>query len=295
MEMMKKASAFTILFLFLFACFAAYGFCEKTKEAIEYKKNGYINWTTGIVQAKGIGIRLKKNSGNSSVSNMKVLSDSKNDARHNMMKIIKTVRIDSVKKATNYATINKSAAKQLEEIILKAQENEKMRKYMSDGTVEVYLQLSLYGGFAQLFLPQEIKQIESIKQVAIRGKTSSSQPSETSHFKHYTGLVVDATGISVNPAMAPRLLDEDGKEVYGAAFASREFAVQKGMSGYSKDSKTAKASPRVGNNPLSVKGLRTTGPGNCDIVISNADASILRNSSEHLAFLKKCRVIIVLD
>jgi len=66
------------------------------------------------------------------------------------------------------------------------------------------------------------------------------------------------------------------------------------MSGYSKDLKTAKASPRVGNNPLLVKGLRTTGPGNCDIVISNADASILRNSSEHLAFLKKCLVIIVI-
>jgi len=294
-EMMKKSSAFTIVFSFLFACFAAYGFCEKNKEAVEYNENGYINWTTGIVQAKGIGIPLKKSSGNSSVSSMKVLSDSKNDARHNMMKTIKNVRIDSVKKATNYATINKSAAKQLEEIILKAQENEKMRKYMSDGAVEVYLQLSLYGSFAQLFLPQEIKQIESIKQVAIGGKTSSSQPSKSSHLENYTGLVVDTTGISVNPAMAPRLLDEDGKEVYGAAFASREFAVQKGMSGYSKNIKAAKTCPRVGNNPLSVKGLRTTGPGNCDIVISNADASILRNSSEHLAFLKKCQVIIVLD
>jgi len=294
-EIMKKLSALTILFSFLFVFFATYGFCEKYKEAIEYKQNGYINWTTGIVQAKGVGTPLKKSSGNASVASMKILSDSKNSARHNMLKIIQTVRINSVKKAENYATINDSAAKQLEEIILKAQENEKMRKYLSDGTVEVYLQLSLYGGFAQLFLPEEIKQIESIKQVAINGNKSSSQPSKTSDLKKYTGLVVDTTGISVNPAMAPRLLDEDGKEVYGAAFASREFAVQKGMSGYSKDFKTAKTSPRVGNNPLSVKGLRTTGPGNCDIVISNADASILRSSSEHLAFLKKCKVIIVLD
>ncbi len=291
---MKKLSAFTIFLSFLFVCFTAYGFCAKNEKAIEYRQNGHINWTTGIVQAKGVGTPLKKSSGNASVSSMKILSDSKNNARHNMLKIIKGVRINSVKKAGNYATINESVAKKLEEIIYKARENEKMRKYMSDGTVEVYLQLSLYGGFAQLFLPQEIKQIESIKQVAIGGGNSSSQPSKTSDLKNYTGLVVDTTGISVNPAMAPRLLDEDGKEVYGAAFASREFAVQKGMSGYSKDFKTAKTSPRVGNNPLSVKGLRTTGPGNCDIVISNADASSLRNSSEHLAFLKNCRVIIVL-
>ena len=293
-ELMKKSSAFTIFFLILLLNPAS-GFCAKNKDVIEYKQNGYINWTTGIVQAKGTGTPLKKSSGNASVLSMKILSDSKNNARHNMLKIIKYVRINSVKKAGNYATINTSVAKQLEEIIYKARENEKIRKYMSDGTVEVYLQLSLYGGFAQLFLPQEIKQIESIKQVTIGGKNSSSQPYKTSDFKNYTGLVVDATGISVNPAMAPRLLDEDGKEVYSAAFASREFAVQKGMSGYSKDFKTAKTSPRVENNPLSVKGLRTTGPGNCDIVISNADASILRSSSGHLAFLKTCKVIIVLD
>ena len=293
-EIMKKLPSFTIFFSLLFVCFTTYGFCEKSKEAIEYKQNSHINWTTGIVQAKGVGTPLKKSSGNTAVSSMKILSDSKNNARHNMLKTIQNVRINSVKKAENYATINDSVAKQLEEIIYKARENEKMRKYLSDGTVEVYLQLSLYGSFAQLFLPEEIKQIESIKQVTIKEKKSSSQPSKISDLKNYTGLVVDATGICVNPAMAPRLLDEDGKEVYGAAFASREFAVQKGMISYSKDFKTAKTSSRVGNNPLSVKGLRTTGPGNCDIVISNADASILRNSSEHLAFLKKCLVIIVL-
>ena len=292
---MKNSSVFTILFSFLFVCFASYGFCKKSNEAIEYTQNGHINWTTGIIQAKGVGTPLKKSSGNASVSSMKILSNSKNNARHNMLKIIQNVRIDSIKKARNYATINNSVAKQLEEIIYKARENETMRKYMSDGTVEVYLQLSLYGGFAQLFLPEEIKQIESIKQIAVGGKTSSSQPSKTSDLKNYTGLVVDTTGISVNPAMALRLLDEDGKEVYGSAFASREFAVQRGMSGYLKDLNAAKKNSRVGNHPLSVKGLRTTGPGNSDIIISNADASILRSSSEHLAFLKRCKVIIVLD
>ena len=294
-ELMKKLPAFIIFFLFLFMCHTTSGLSKKSKEVIQYRQNGHINWTTGMVQAKGVGTPLKKSSGDESVSSMKILSDSKNNARHNMMKTIKTVRINSVQKAENCATIKNSVAKQLEEIIYKTRENEKMRKYLSDGTVEVYLQLSLYGGFAQLFLPQEIKQIESIKQVTVGGGNSSSQPSKTSDSKHYTGLVVDATGISVNPAMAPRLLDEDGKEVYGAAFVSREFAVQKGMSGYTKDFKTTKTNPRVGNNPLSVKGLRTTGPGNCDIVISNADASVLRHSSEHLAFLKKCQVIIVLD
>ncbi|NQT10001.1 MAG: hypothetical protein HQ573_02380, partial [Desulfobacteraceae bacterium] len=46
---------------------------------------------------------------------------------------------------------------------------------------------------------------------------------------------------------------------------------------------------------LTVKGLRTEGHGRSDIVISNADASRLRSASEHLTFLKKCRVMVVVD
>ena len=37
------------------------------------------------------------------------------------------------------------------------------QEYLSDGTVAVTLQLSLYGGFAQMLLPFDIEQIETIK------------------------------------------------------------------------------------------------------------------------------------
>jgi hypothetical protein len=108
-------------------------------------------------------------------------------------------------------------------------------------------------------------------------------------------MVIDARGINTRPAMAPKILNENGEEVYGSAYVSREFAVQQGMSGYAKDLTAAQSNPRVTNSPLTVKGLRTEGHGRSDIVISNADASRLRSASEHLSFLKKCRVMIVVD
>jgi hypothetical protein len=95
--------------------------------------------------------------------------------------------------------------------------------------------------------------------------------------------------------MAPKVLDETGKEVYGSAYVSREFAVQQGMSGYARDLTAAQSNPRVTNNPLTVKGIRTEGSGRSDIVVSNGDASRLRGVSENLSFLKKCRVMIVVD
>ena len=95
--------------------------------------------------------------------------------------------------------------------------------------------------------------------------------------------------------MAPRILDESNREVYGPAFVSREFVVQQGMGGYTKNIRSAQKCERVMDNPLIVKGLRAIGPAYSDIVICEADASKIRSASEHLLFMKKCRVVIVVD
>jgi hypothetical protein len=57
----------------------------------------------------------------------------------------------------------------------------------------------------------------------------------------------------------------------------------------------AKYDLRVADNPIIVRALKTVWPGRCDFIISNADADKLRSASEHLVFLRECRVIIVLD
>ncbi len=111
----------------------------------------------------------------------------------------------------------------------------------------------------------------------------------------YTGMVVDARGIQARPAMSPRIFDEDGKEVYGSANVDREFAVKQGISGYTRDLSAAQSNQRVAANPVTVKALRTSGPGKSDLVISNADAQQIRALAESAAFMKQCRVMIVLD
>ena len=90
-------------------------------------------------------------------------------------------------------------------------------------------------------------------------------------------------------------MDENGKEVYGPAFVSREFAVQQGLSRYMTNTEAALNNPIVGNNPILVKGLRAEGNDRSRVVISNADASRLLSMSENLSFLKQCRVVIVSD
>jgi hypothetical protein len=231
---MKKYAILAIAFVGLLILPGSV-YCQQWQDLVEQIATGDINWTKGVVQAKGIGAPPES------------------------------------------------------------------QEYMSDGTVEVTMQMSLMGGFAQLILPMEIKQVESIRPVSPVHKeplppiVEPSTPAPKPVSEVFTGMVIDARGINARPAMAPKILNENGEEVYGSAYVSREFAVQQGMSGYAKDLTAAQSNPRVTNSPLTVKGLRTEGHGRSDIIISNADASRLRSASEHLSFLKKCRVMIVVD
>jgi len=170
--------------------------------------------------------------------------------------------------------------------------------YMSDGTVEVTLRIPLYGGIlAQTIMPLAIAKppVPPAPSVLEAPAPAITAPAAPAAPVAYTGMVVDARGIQARPAMSPRVFDEDGKEVYGSANVDREYAVQQGMSGYARDLNAAQSNQRVTVNPITVKALKTSGPGKSDLIISNADAQQIRASAENMTFMKKCRVMVVLD
>lgn len=259
------------------------GNCDQ--DLVEYIGNGNVNWTKGVIQAKGIGAPPEKDFGKPQARPL-ALRAAKLDALRNILEVVEGVRIDSTTVVKDFAVESDVIMSKVQGMVRGAQQVK--QEYMSDGTVEVTMQVVMQGGFAQLVLPPDIKQVEPVTPV-----TPTAPAPKSSAL--LTGLVVDARGLNARPAMAPKILDEDGKEVYGSAFVSREYAVQQGMSGYGKDIETAMQNERVTDNPLVVKGIRTEGSGRCDIVISNDDAAGLRDASEHLSFLKKCRVMIVVD
>ena len=278
---MRKELCF-VLTLVLLLMFSVFGYTDNSKDVIELKENGSINWSRGVVQAKGIGIPPTKLSGDSN-ARTEALTDAKLNASHVILKIIKELRINGTTVVGDYAIQEPAIMSKIENMVNNAKVVKK--EYLTDGTVKIKMEVNLRGGFAQLILPVEIKPLDSIKLVTMN---KSSTPV-------FTGLVVDAKGLGVKPVMVPKIIDENNQEVYGSAFVSREYAVQQGMSGYSRDLKDSLKDKRVSDYPLVVKGLKTSGPGHSEIVISNADASKLRGISESLYFMKKCRVIIVID
>jgi hypothetical protein len=271
------------------------GYCAELAPVIEKKASGMVNWTLGIVKAVGTAKPVQNDSATTFDVNLKTFLRAKSNAQGRLLDVVKEIRLNSITQVGGFVDESDMVMAKIKEMVFKAQEIQKLRKLKPDGSLEVYVQLNLYGGFAQLVLPNEIQQIESIKHVLPLKNIPSSGSAKTSASDIYTGLVVDARGIAAKPAMVPRFLDENGQEVYGTAFVSREFAVQSGMCVYLADFKASQINLRVGPRPLIVKGLKTLGPGHSNIVIRNADAAKLLSSSEHLLFLKECKVVVVLD
>jgi hypothetical protein len=108
-----------------------------------------------------------------------------------------------------------------------------------------------------------------------------------------TGLVIDARNLGLRPALLPKIVDQQGQEVYVGHVVPRTNAVEQGVAGYAKDVSAAANNFRVTDNPAVIKGLNASGSARTDIVIGQADAQTLRQLSSKGDFLQYCRVIIV--
>ena len=291
---MKNPSRLILTIALLFIVATA-GHGADNRSLVEFKENGLINWTTGIVEASGVKAPESYTYyGKAPVQQPGTLSEAISKARHNLLETLVSLRIDADSRVINVVEVFPSVMAQLRSMAQRVPEVKSLRKQLYDGTVEVWTRMKLSGGFSQLILPPEIRHIEPIKQVQPR-KNFSKLPSRSRSTQIHTGLVVDARGLPAIPVLAPRILDENMDEVFGPTYVSREYAVQHGVVSYTTNIWKAKFNPRVGDNPLIIKALKTMWPGRCNFIISNTAAGRLRSHFEHLQFLKRCKVIIVLD
>jgi hypothetical protein len=283
-----------ILFLF-----TGIGFCQEKismNEWVEKVGQGTVNWSAGYIEAVGIGAPSDNSIGKANARPM-ALRAAKVDAYRNLLEITKGVQVDSTTTVKDFTVESDVINSSVSGMVKGAQVVK--TEYMSDGTAEVTLRISLYGNgnLAKIIMPSAIANppappAPSIPEAPVPAVTAPAAPPAP---VAYTGMVVDARGIQARPAMSPRVFDEDGKEVYGSANVDREYAVQQGMSGYARDLTAAQSNQRVTANPVTVKALKTSGPGKSDLIISNADAQQIRASAENMTFMKKCRVMVVLD
>lgn len=272
--MRKKIVILTAL-VFTITVIISPAFSQQENDVVVEKNIGFINYSSGRIYAYG---HAKINAEQNKALAIRIATL---DAKRNLLEMIKPVPIDSYTQVNDLMSANDTIRSYVNGLIEGAERVGEIRYLRIDGevqrdTIEVTVRM-----------PLPTKEI--LSSILPPSRLTPPAPTQTSSI--YSGVVIDARSFPVKPAMAPKIVDEDGREVYGSAYVSRDWAVEHGMAGYTKSIDEARTNQRVAGNPIIVKGIRTSSN---EIVISNEDARRIRNAASYQKFLDECRLMIVL-
>ena len=304
---MKVTRIFILSFMFVLSfCLIA----QAQNVTQTFGENQSVNWTDQIVKAVGIGAPNPDLP--VAAQRTAAIRAAKIDAVRNILETIKGIYLTSETTVRNAMVENDVITTRVQGLAQNFKQVGEPR-YMSDGSVEIVVEMPITGAILDALLPSQFGggQLMTAGQMVCptcgqpwpHGKSvppgvtlqQFGGATTTASSGVYTGLVVDCKGLGVRPAMAPKVVDEQGNEVYGSKFVSRDWAVEIGMVGYDKDLMRARQNDRVSNNPLVIKALQASGPNKTDVVISAADAALIHQAAANQNFLDKCKVMFIVN
>ena len=224
------------------------------------------------------------------------------DFSSRVMELIRKLNFDGDFKVGEYLSMNPRIARRFDRIPMLARPVD--TKYLSDGTVSAEYELSITGTILKTIMPKTgggIPLAPLCCPVCKRPWPENLEipegvtliPIETEPTTSYTGIVIDATGLKLKPALFPKILNEEGKEVYSLSFVSDKYVQESGLISYVKNQSEAYLNDRAGLNPLRIDALRVNGRLNSDIIITNFDAERMHQSQRNLKLLEYCKVVVI--
>lgn len=110
----------------------------------------------------------------------------------------------------------------------------------------------------------------------------------------WTGLVVDARGFGMRSCMSPVVLDTKGRQIYPDPqhVPPLNYIQEYGIADFVK---VEGQSQRAGDNPVYVRAVEVRGAGRDRVVISVSDADRILEAEKQAGFLKRWRVVFVVE
>ena len=250
-------------------------------------ENGSVDYSAQAINSIGIGF-VPTNAVNAGQARRMALRIAKQDALRQLIEIVNGVTLTS-ETTMSGAMVDDVINTKVRGFIRGARQVGQP-KYLSDTSVEVEFTVPMTG-ISDIILPPITVAAAPVNNTGVGG--TAAAPTATTG--GVSGLIIDARGLKARPAMAPRILDQNGNAIYGPGKYDRKYAVSNGVAGYSKTLEAAQKDPRVTGNPLVIKGVAISGTNRTDIVVSNSDVSRIDVADRNGNVLKDCRVLILLD
>ena len=210
--------------------------------------NGSINYSDQSITAVGIGF-VPTNAVNAGQARRMALRIAKQDAMRQLIEIVNGVTLTS--ETTMSGAMVDDVINTKVRGFIRGARPVGQPKYLSDTSVEMEYSVPM-SGISDIILPPVT--IPAANPTGA-GNTGGGASADATQAGGVTGVIIDARGLKARPAMAPRILDQNGNAVYGPGKYSRKYAVENGVVGYSKTLEAAQKDQRVVGNPIVVKGL----------------------------------------
>ncbi len=269
---------------------------EAQNQCTKNFREGCIDWANGVFYAVGFGVPNTKFK-SAAQRNYSAQVAAEQVAMRNLLRLVETTLLDSettvqdgMLESDRIRTKIKGQIRQVQMV--------GAPRYMSDGSVNVTMKMQMREVIKVLAEDTRIKAFSApheIQAPQALGSTSTAGSSTSTASGVFTGLLIDARGTEISPALSPKVLNQDGDVIYGFADVDRQFSLEQGMMGYLKDPQAARTNERIKDRPFEIKALHSSGKNNADLVISNADGVRLRQMNREQSFLREARVMVVLD
>lgn len=110
----------------------------------------------------------------------------------------------------------------------------------------------------------------------------------------YTGVVIDARGLGLQPSMSPRIRDAYGNILWGDMEIDPQTVIEYGLAGWARtqtDLNHATLRSRLGENPLWIKAIGVQGVARNEVILSQSDAEQLLSENARSNFLERLAVV----
>lgn len=240
------------------------------QDATESLAHGEINWSRRTVHATGSGAPSLQ-AANVAVARLGAERAAKMDALRNILETVRGIRIQADTTAGAAMAKDSGLKARIEGTVRKFKVTD--TRYYSDGGVDVVVEVPL-DTVADMVLPQKPSSQPS--------NTSAQSPSKMA--KNQDGIIVNAQGLALAKALAPKLVDANGQ----AVLTPKQLA----SSRYVRSMGDALKDPKVGTKPRIMRALNTAPKANTDMVLSASDAERL---TQLVATAGQLQLVIVTD
>ncbi len=254
-----------------------------------------MNWEGQVVRATGAGAPDMKAS-SPAQARLGAERAALLDAFRNLLSQVKGVQVDGTRKMNDVMQADEVRAR-VEGLIKGYKVTNK--RYFSDNGVEIDVEVPvtmltdiLDPDATQMFAVPASPEKKPPEKAVEKPAEPSKAPDAVAKAEvgSGTGLVIDARGLKLMPALLPRVLDETGKPLYTVDSLSADARKTTGVAAYVQSLDEARKSLKAGDKPMVIKAAKANG---ADVLLPQDEAKKL--VSMNPPFLAQGKVVIVFN